>query len=131
MKRKNIILVLLAVLTLFIAQTALTADSTKAGPAEPATGEEINWQVISSGGTEGASTNFALKGTLGQTTVGFGESPSFKLSHGFWQEFGGATCCNTDGMRGDADGNGSVNVNDPTYLTNWIFFGGLDPPPCE
>jgi PKD repeat protein len=37
-------------------------------------------------------------------------------------------CCNHDGMRGDADGNGSVNVNDPTYLTNWIFFGGPDPP---
>ena len=99
-----------------------------ASSVDPATGEEINWQVISSGGTEGTSTNYTLKGTLGQTVVGYGSSPSYGLSHGFWQEFGAATCCNTDGIRGDADGNGSVNVNDPTYLTNWIFFGGPDPP---
>ena len=29
------------------------------------TGEEINWQVISSGGTDGDSENFGLKGTAG------------------------------------------------------------------
>jgi hypothetical protein len=104
------------------------APPTSQAPASPATGEEINWQVISSGGTEGMSTNFVLKGTLGQTAVGFGSSASYGLSHGFWQEFGAATCCNHDGIRGDADGSGSINVNDPTYLTNWIFFGGPDPP---
>jgi hypothetical protein len=25
----------------------------------------------------------------------------------------------------------TVNVADPTYLTNWIFFGGPDPPCFE
>ena len=96
--------------------------------AEPATGEEINWQVISSGGTEGASTNFSLKGTLGQTTVGFGESPSYGLSHGFWQTFG---CCT--GIRGNVDGDGSdaINVADLTYLVDYLFFSGPAPPCLE
>jgi hypothetical protein len=40
-------------------------------------------------------------------------------------------CCNGDGIRGDADGNGSINVADPTYLTNWIFFAGPAPPCFE
>jgi hypothetical protein len=31
-------------------------------------------------------------------------------------------------LRGDADGSGAINVADPTYLTNWIFFGGPNPP---
>lgn len=131
MKRKSIILVLLAVLTLFIAQTALTADSTKAAPAEPATGEEINWQVISSGGTSGSSASYDLEGTVGQVVVGEGSSASYGLSHGFWQEFGGGgTCCNGDGMRGDVDGDASINVADVVWLVDYVFFGGA-PPVCE
>jgi hypothetical protein len=129
--RKNIAkLALLVVPLLFVVQTGLSADTTKVSPAEPAQGEEINWQVISSGGTEGTSTNFVLKGTVGQTAVGYGSSTNYGLSHGYWQEFGPTTCCNHDGIRGDADGSGSINVADPTYLTDYIFFGG-DPPPCQ
>ncbi|TET96917.1 MAG: hypothetical protein E3J26_00645 [Candidatus Zixiibacteriota bacterium] len=33
-------------------------------------------------------------------------------------------------MRGDADGSGSINVGDPTYLTDYLFFDG-PAPPCE
>jgi serine protease AprX len=40
------------------------------------------------------------------------------------------TCCNGDGIRGDVDGSASINVGDPTYLTDYLFFGG-DPPPCQ
>jgi len=39
------------------------------------------------------------------------------------------TCCNTDDIRGDADGSGSLNIGDPTYLSDYLFFGG-PPPPC-
>lgn len=130
MKKNMFILFSLAVLTLFVARTGLAADTTKAGPADPATGEEINWQVISSGGTEGTSTNYILNGTLGQTAVGFGSSTNYGLSHGFWQQFGPTTCCNHDGIRGDVDMSGSLNVADVTYLV--AFLKGIGPsPPCE
>ena len=104
-------------------------SAVSASPVDPATGEGINWQVISSGGTEGTSTNYTLKGTLGQTAVGYGSSTNYGLSHGFWQEFGGG-CCNHDGMRGDVNYNMVLNVQDLTYLVNYLFKSG-PPPPCE
>jgi len=122
--RKNIAkLALLVVPVLFVVQTGLSADTTKVSPAEPATGEEIIWQVISSGGTEGISASYDMRGTLGQPAVGFGSSPSYGLSQGFWQEFG---CCE---LRGDADHSGAINIVDAVFLVGYIFFGG-DPPPC-
>lgn len=42
---------------------------------------------------------------------------------------GDACCCNGDGIRGDADGSGTINIADLTYLINRLFFGG-DPFPC-
>jgi hypothetical protein len=39
------------------------------------------------------------------------------------------SCCNHDGIRGDADGSGAITVNDLTYLTNYIFHIPPDPPP--
>ena len=122
--RKNIAkLALLTVPVLFVVQAGLSADTTKVSTAEPATGEEINWQVISSGGTEGTSASYDMRGTLGQPAVGYGSSPSYGLSQGFWQDFG---CCE---LRGDVDHSGGVNVADLIYLVDYIFFGG-DPPPC-
>jgi len=46
-----------------------------------------------------------------------------------WYEHG-EPCCNTDGMRGDADGDGSISIGDVVWLVDYIFFGGLAPP-CE
>ncbi len=44
------------------------------------------------------------------------------------------TCCNGDGIRGNADGvtgiGGEVDVADLTYLVKYLFQGG-PPPPCE
>jgi len=40
------------------------------------------------------------------------------------------TCCNGDGIRGDADEDGSINVGDPTWLTDYLFFHG-PAPPCQ
>ncbi len=124
--RKNIAkLALLVVPVLFVVQTGLSADTTKVSTAEPATGVEINWQVISSGGTEGTSASYDMRGTLGQPAVGFGSSASYGLSQGFWQDFGGGTCCNHDGIRGDIDMSSSLNVGDLAYLVSYLF----DQPP--
>ena len=99
-------------------QTTPSQPPAQPSSAEPATGEEINWQVISAGGgSRDASNGYRLGGTVGQTAVG--EGSCIRTS-----------CCNHDGIRGDADGDDAINVNDPTYLTNWIFFEGPDPP-CE
>ena len=123
--RKNIAkLALLTVPVLFVVQAGFSADTTKVSTAEPATGEEINWQVISSGGTEGISASYDMRGTLGQPAVGFGSSASYGLSQGFWQVFG---CCE---QRGDADHSGAINVADLTYLVSHLFFSG-PAPPCE
>ncbi|HUV65636.1 MAG TPA: dockerin type I repeat-containing protein, partial [Sedimentisphaerales bacterium] len=108
--------------------TAREKDSTPR--ADPASGEQINWQVISSGGTRGASTSFILSGTVGQTAVGYGSSVSFGLSHGFWQEFGEISCC--VGLTGNVDGDpqGIVDIGDLTFLIRYLFIPPTVPPDC-
>jgi len=39
------------------------------------------------------------------------------------------SCCNHDGIRGDVDYSGSINIADAVFLVEYIFFGG-PPPPC-
>jgi len=41
------------------------------------------------------------------------------------------TCCNHDGIRGDADNNYTINVADLTYLVDYLFKGGAEPPCSE
>ena len=104
-------------------------EGKKAPPTEPAQGEEINWQVISSGGTRSTSASFMLSGTVGQTAVGYGSSANYGLSHGFWQSFVSGACC-IPPMRGDVNySGGNPNVADLTYLVDFLFRGG-PPPPC-
>jgi len=91
-------------------------------------GEQIRWQVISSGGTRGNSANFVLGGTAGQTAVGQGGSDNFGISHGFWQETD-ITACNCE--PGDANGNLVINILDITYLINYLYKGGPAPIPYE
>lgn len=96
----------------------------QSGSAGLASGEEINWQVLSSGGDiGGASPSFRLSGTVGQTATGSGASGNIRLSHGFWQSFqsGVGYLC------GDASGNDAVNISDAVYLINYIFKGGPAP----
>jgi hypothetical protein len=94
-------------------------------------GEEINWQVISSGGCqEGTSADFILSGTVGQTAVGMGSSPAYGLSHGYWQDFGGSSgpCdCEPGEMNGDA----VVNIFDVTGTISFLYLGGAAPIPYE
>ncbi len=130
MRKSSAKLALFVVPALIVVQTGLSTDTSKVSTTETAAGEKINWQVISSGGTNGSSTNFQLNGTLGQTAVGYGSSASYGLSHGFWQEFGGGCCV---GIRGNVDGDGAdaCNVADLTYLVDFLFFEGPAPPCFE
>jgi hypothetical protein len=93
----------------------------------PKSGEEINWQVISNGGTDGGSTNFGLQGTVSQTSTGQGSSENFGLKHGFWQIFTAAGPC--QGICGDANFDLTVNVSDAVYIINYVFVGGGEPQP--
>lgn len=96
--------------------------------ANEKSGEEINWQVISSGGTiNGTSTSYKLSGTVGQTATGSGSSTNYGLNHGFWQDFGEAGPC--DCMPGDANNTGSFNILDVTCLINYLYKGGGAPIP--
>ena len=116
----KVILVILAVL---IFTCSLYADDPKAG-------EEINWQVISNGGTDGTSANYGLKGTVSQTATSNGSSASYGLNHGFWQTFGGGSIpC--QGKCGDANADNKVNVSDAVYVINFVFSSGPVPLPVR
>ncbi len=96
-------------------------------------GEEINWQVISSGGNmNGTSTNYGLSGTVAQTAVGSGISTNYGMSHGFWYTSGGITSCCISPMRGDVKMDGlpgqpGIDVSDLVYMVNYMFKSGPAP----
>ncbi len=123
-------------LLLFFAQAGLCDTSTKAGASAPVTppkraaAYEINWQVISSGATDGTSASYRFQGTLGQPVIGEGSSTSYRMSHGFWQIFEGGCC---SGIRGNVNGDpgDAVNVADVTYLVYYLFKSGPEPPCFE
>jgi hypothetical protein len=104
--------------------TTVPAPPVSQSPSSPMSGEEINWQVISGGGTNASSANFLLMGTLAQAAVGGASSANYSVDQGYWQSFG---CCD---KRGDVDNTGSIDVGDLTYLVAYLFQGG-PPPPCE
>ena len=102
-------------------------QATTSAAAQPASGEQIKWQVIAGGGTRGTSTSYVLSGTVGQTAVGSGTSTSYKVNQGFWQNFTSSTCnC------GDANGDGTINISDAVFLIQYIFAHGAAPTPlCQ
>ncbi len=114
-----------------IADSVVSKASNQSAPrlatSEARYGEQINWQVISAGGTDGNTTNFRLTGTAGQTAVGTGSSTNFGVNHGFWQEFDAPCDCSP----GDADASGTVDIDDVVYAVNYIFGGGPAPRPYE
>jgi hypothetical protein len=92
--------------------------------ADEKAGEQIKWQVLSGGGTNGSSTTYKLTGTIAQTAADKGTSTNYKLFHGFWQDFA-TSCCDKPG---DASNNGTVNIQDITFLINYLYKGGPQPP---
>jgi len=104
-------------------------DSLQEINLQPLEQEDINWQVISSGGDMGGvSTNYILSGTVGQTAVESGSSTNYGLSGGFWPN---SNIMTDDCSPGDANDDGQVNVGDAVYLIAYIFKGGPAPQPYE
>ena len=96
---------------------------------EALAGEQIKWQVISSGGTNGSSTNYKMQGTVGQTASGWVQSVNYKINQGFWQNFeSGGSCCN---LAGDANNNGVRNILDVTYTIAFLYKGGPQHADCH
>jgi hypothetical protein len=100
-------------------------------PASPQTGEQINWQVVSSGGSFGTSTNYQLWTTVGQTAAGPGASTNYAIYQGFLQNFGGGGGCCV-GITGNVDGDGGevVDIGDLTGLIAYLYIPPNPPPPC-
>jgi len=99
---------------------------TESTTKESRSGEDVDWQVISSGGNNsGESTNYRLAGTAGQTAVGKGTTTGSEINHGFWQDFSASLIC----VPGDANGSGAVDIDDVVYEITYIFGGGPPPTP--
>jgi len=108
-------------------------DESESQPASSKSGEEISWDVISSGGGSGSSTTYDLSGTVGQVATGSGQSTSYSLAHGYWAAdlFGGGNedCCD---LRGDINHDGvGPDIADLVHLVSYMFQPPSDPPVCE
>jgi hypothetical protein len=79
--------------------------------------------VASGGATFSTGGSYSLGGTIGQADA---SNPmtggSYSLTGGFWPRIASL-------LKGDADGNGAIDVADVFYLINNLFAGG--PPPAN
>ncbi|MBN1211024.1 MAG: hypothetical protein JXA92_00460 [candidate division Zixibacteria bacterium] len=92
------------------------------GLANMQAGEEINWQVMSSGGNRGTSTNYVLSGTVGQTAVGSGNSTAYAINHGFWQPFSeSSSCCIGVTANVDCSPVEDPDISDITRLIDFLY----------
>jgi len=93
-----------------------------------ASGEQIDWFVLSSSGTVSASSSsHRLGSSMSQLAVGPSSSSSHRCLAGFWQSFGGSTpggCC--VGQVGDANGSGDdvPTIGDISIIINALFTAG-------
>lgn len=90
----------------------------------PRAGEQINWQVLASGGGTQTIGTYVLGSTIGQTVAGSSSTGSYVLQSGFWQNFGGG-----DYLCGDPNRSGDVNISDVVFLVAYIFAYGPAPDP--
>jgi hypothetical protein len=95
---------------------------------EATTGENVAWEVVSSGGGSSASQDLNAISASGQTAVGEAKSVNYKMYQGFAQSFLLGLLC----IPGDADGSGNVDLDDPVFLLQLIFNSGdlPEPSPC-
>jgi hypothetical protein len=77
---------------------------------------QIPWQSLNGGGDINmTSTNFKMKGSVGQSTIGFATSASYQAGIGFWY---GSSCM---AIPGDANASGSHTLADIIATVNYLF----------
>jgi len=89
------------------------------------TGEQIDWDVCSNGGTRGSSEHYRVRGTICQTATDWGGSTSYSIHSGFWQTFESVNCCLTWGNAGDANSDEAINLLDILWVIEYVY---QDPP---
>jgi len=104
----------------------LAVTATASDRLDDLSGEKVDWHVVAGGGTQGSSGGYLLGGTVGQTSVGPGASPSHRLYSGFWQSFAAACQGRCGNANGGADN--KVNVADASYIINFVFVPGSPGP---
>ncbi len=110
------------------AKPAVTTKSDNSALSGVATGEQINWQVISGGGGSASSPNYMLTGTIGQPVVGHSTSASYAVNAGFWQNFSSSGgCCIGDRGNVNGDAMDAVDISDVIYLVDYSFGTGPAP----
>ncbi|MFH1687769.1 MAG: hypothetical protein ABIE70_09645 [bacterium] len=90
-------------------------------------GEEINWQVLSSGGGMVQVGALTLGSTIGQSFAGTSTIGTNTLHSGFWQNWTtGPGCCV---IRGDVNHSGEAipDISDLVFMVNWQFLFGPEP----
>lgn len=97
-------------------------------PSDSRAGEQINWQVLATGGGMSTMGSMMLSSTIGQTVAGRSTMGSLTLNSGFQQNFatgGSGTCC-IPPMRGDINYDGAelLDISDLLYLIDFMFTGG-------
>ena len=109
-------------------QTEVEESTPTAAPTGSREGEQVNWQVMASGGGMQTLGDFKLGSTIGQAPVGTSSLGDYTLHSGFWQNFGG--CCRN---RGDVnhDGLELIDIGDLSWMVNYMFTGGPEPPCME
>ncbi|MEW5923696.1 MAG: dockerin type I repeat-containing protein [Candidatus Zixiibacteriota bacterium] len=111
-------------------EKAGTIENNRAMTGLVSAGSSENYQmlrdVMSGGAIDAGSETFGMKATLGQAAAGPAESESFKMSQGYWEDYGssGGGCCN---VAGDANNNDAVNILDVTFIISYLYKGGSAP----
>ena len=98
----------------------------QSAPAISEKGTQIKWQVLSGGGITGNSSSYQMGNSVSQTAVGYGSSSLYKLCQGFLPGSYEAGF-----IRGDATGDGVIDVGDIVYLINYLFKTGSAPTPLQ
>jgi hypothetical protein len=106
---------------LFVSTFLLTATpAALAGGLTPIYSLESS--AMSAGGTTTSTGGvYALSGTIGQPTTTLSSAGSFTLQAGFWR---------SEGLRGDANASGTIDVADVFALINHLFAGSAIPDAC-
>jgi len=105
-------------------QTEITPDTPNLSSM---TGEQVQRQVISSGGNSSSSANYVVSGTMTQTAIGDAGSTNYNANQGFWQR--AASPSDECTPPGDANSSGEVDIDDVVFLIAYIFSGGQAPDP--